>query len=174
MYEVLLHCPKPLPKRHVPWILLAIWHKVLLHCPEPLPKGMCPEYFLPYHHLVWHKVPCNYFNIYLNWSDARERQGQAVKMTCTASVLPLLRLQSNLPCPCPGKMPRKRQRNELNQECLSPVNRGMPDVDNNLTLSKSTFEDYFSIRFNTKSFCNMCSIDRKIESLFKPGYSTIQ
>jgi hypothetical protein len=116
-----------------------------------------------------------------------------------------------MPCPSPGKMQRKRQRKELNLECLSPVNQGIPEVDNNtpllpamekacnneeqreekimyyaldlvpslsgwipgtdvmdirhiktqrvvfdnLTLSKSTFEDYFPVSFNIKSFCNM-------------------
>ena len=60
-------------------------------------------------------------------------------------------------------MQRKRQRKELNRECLSPVNRGMPDVDDdNITLSKSTFEDYFSVRFNIKSFCNtMCTVQHR-------------
>ena len=31
-------------------------------------------------------------------------------------------------------MLRKRQRKELNRECLSPVNRGMPDVDDDTPL----------------------------------------
>ncbi len=96
---------------------------------------------------IWHNVPCNDFNIFLNWSDARE-QGEAMKMTCTSSAFPILWLQSKIEffkgkfaCPGPGKMQSKHQSKELNGECLSPVNRGMPDVDDNLTLSKSTFED---------------------------------
>jgi hypothetical protein len=43
-----------LPKRHVPAILLAIWHK----------------------------VPCNVFIVVLKQSDASE-QGEAAKMMCT-------------------------------------------------------------------------------------------
>jgi hypothetical protein len=85
----------------VPGILLAIWHKVLYHCP----KWYVPRILLA----IWHKVPCNDFNIFLNWSDARE-QGEAAKMTYNSSALPLL-LQSKIeifkgeicPAPAPGK-----------------------------------------------------------------------
>jgi hypothetical protein len=65
-------------------------------------------------------------------------------MTCTSSASPLrlqskieffkLKLRGNLSGPWPWKMPLKRQRKELNRECLSPVNQGMPDVDDETPL----------------------------------------
>ncbi len=39
-----------------------------------------------------------------------------------------------MPGPWPWKMPLKRQRKELNRECLSPLNRAMPDVDDDAPL----------------------------------------
>jgi hypothetical protein len=50
---------RALANRHVPAILLAIWHKV-------------PAILLA----IWHKVPCNVFIVFLKQSDASE-QGEA-------------------------------------------------------------------------------------------------